>query len=200
MTEHGEGTGPCSSLTRPAGALGSAPSPAPPPAGLKRCAGCDTPRPLRDFRHGNKPASELKTCAGCRARVAERRRERKEEERGELRARALDLAQALLFLADSHPEYRAELNALAQRIQRRGGGHHDRAAEAVTAAVTRHGCHSVSDIADQTGMTPSDVSRVLGAMRAAGLAETRPVRRGDGSTRELWFLVGGGRGGSDVLP
>lgn len=165
---------------------------------MKRCVGCDALKPLRDFRQGNKPTADLRTCAACRARIAERRRERKEQERGELRARALDLAQALLFLADSHPEYRAELNALVGRVQRRGG-RHDRDVEAVAAAVGRRGCHTVSDIADETRMAASDVERVLAAMRASGQAELRPVRRA-GTTRELWFLVPGGRAAPDVLP
>ena len=94
------------------------PAPAPQQASMKKCAGCDTLKPLRDFHQGNNPAAQLKTCAGCRARAAERRRERKEEERGELRARPLDLAQALFFLADRHPEYGSELRRLAWRVRR----------------------------------------------------------------------------------
>lgn len=192
MTGYQKEAAPCSLPTRPAGSAG--------PAMVKRCAGCDTWKPLADFRQRNKATAGLKTCAGCRARASERRRERKEEQRGELRARALDLAQSLLFLADFHPEYRAELNRLAHRVQRRGGRHHDREAEAVSVAVGRRGCHTLADIADETRMPPSDVSRVLEAMRATGRAETRPVRRADGSTHELWFLVEGAPSGADVLP
>lgn len=97
------------------------PAAVPPPVALKRCSCCDTLKPLRDFRQGNKPASELKTCAGCRALASERRRERKAEEQGELRACCLDLAQSLLFLADRKSEYEPELRYLAWRVQQRCG-------------------------------------------------------------------------------
>jgi hypothetical protein len=176
--------------------------PAPAPPGLKRCAGCDTYKPLRDFRQGNKPASELKTCAGCRARASERRRERKEEERGELRARALDLAQALLFLAERHPEYRAELNRLAGRVQRRGGRRtHDRDVAAVTAAMLKPLVQEASDIALEAQLPREDVERILSAMLAAGavIRRLRPVAV-PGLKVWLYSLAPSGPSTGDVLP
>lgn len=167
------------------------PAPAAPTAerpAQKKCASCDTFRPSKDFHQGSKPASELKTCKHCRARVAERRRERKAEQRGELRDKAGDLAQALLFLADLHPEYRGELDRLATRLQKRTHRTADREAEAVASAIGRHGCHTVSDIVAQTRMLRSDVERVLSAMRASGRARSREITRGGGAC-ELWSLV-----------
>lgn len=166
------------------------PTPAPPAAGAaarKKCAACDTLKPLKEFR----PAAgdgEVKTCAACRERYAERRRERRDEERGELRSRALDLAQALLFLADLHPDYRPELDRMASRIQKRGRLRGDRGAEAVTLAIKVRGCHTLQDLAYETKMLPSDVSRVLAAMRACGLAEFTTIRRAGGEC-EWWTLV-----------
>lgn len=178
------------------------PTPVPAPATLKKCAGCDTHKPLRDFRQGNKPPSTLKTCAGCRARSAERRRERKEEERGELRARSLDLAQALLFLAGRHPGYAAELNRLARRIQRRGGRRTtDRDVAAITAAMRKPLVQEASDIALEAQLPREDVERILSAMLAAG-AVTRRQRAASAPGREVWlyFLAGEGRRSDQVLP
>lgn len=177
------------------------PAPATPAAeraAPKRCAACDTFKPFKDFRQGNKPTADLKTCAGCRARIAQRRRERREEARSELRNLALDLAQSLIFLADNHPAYREELNRMAQRVQRRSHHAPDREVEAVTAAI-RGRCHTVGDIADEKRMLPSDVTRVLHAMRAAGLVACAEVLRG-GRPCELWSLVQKPTPAGDVLP
>jgi hypothetical protein len=159
-------------------------------AALKNCAACDTFKPLKDFRHANNSAPALKTCAGCRSRIAERRRERKDEERGELRSRALDLAQALFFLADLHPDYRLELDRLASRIQRHGHRRRDSAVEAVTKAIRVHACHTVADIVDETRMPASDVRRVLAAMHACGRVESTTQLRG-GAEIEWWDLADG---------
>jgi hypothetical protein len=192
----------CSPTSTPAPA-----APITPPAALKRCAGCDALKPLRDFGQGNKPASELKTCAGCRARVAKRRRERKQELRTERERHAEQAVQQLMFALDRIPageeydEWREHVHRAAHRIRKSAKRTPDRDVEAVTSAMRKPLVHEASDIALEAQLPRKDVERILSAMLATGAVTRRP-RSAAALGPKVWLysLSPSGPATSDVLP
>lgn len=128
-------------------------------------------------------------------RVAERRRERKQEQRSDIQRRAASLAQALMILADT-PDYgpfRGEINKLINRVRVTGNRTPDRDLEAVTRAMRSQGCNTVEDISFETDIEEPEVQRILDGMVAVGAARrdtqyAPEVARGPRDT--LYFLTG----------
>jgi hypothetical protein len=140
------------------------------------------------------PSPKKKTPAQVR-RIAERRRERKAEQRPERERNALALAQELMFLSDREgfTPWRFELLALASQIRLSGKRTPDRDVEAVKRALGTPLCYSLVDIAAEANLPEREVLPILEGLLTLGVVERRPAER-PGTARgphELgWFLTG----------
>lgn len=142
------------------------------------------------------------------ARISERRRERKGEERTERERSALALAQELLILADlqGFTPWRAELNALAARVRKSGKRTPDRDVEALTKSLgsplNRNGA-TAGDLAEDTNIPVGEVQKMLDVMCDLGTVRRRPKEMPEiarGRTIWLYSLTGAKPITTQVLP
>jgi hypothetical protein len=144
---------------------------------------------------------------GRSARVSERRRERKDEQRTDRERRAEAIVQQLTFALDRIPaggefdEWRSHVHRAVHRIRKSAKRTPDRDAAAVASVMRKPLVQTAEDIAIEAQLPRRDVERILSAMLATGAAIRRPR---DASARGpkvwLYFLSPEGPASPDVQP
>lgn len=181
-------------------------------------------RQIQTSRRGETLEQRARRAARDRGRRATRKaaeKSRRQAARPSRQRLANEYAQQLIFVADrlaqdidlkvpDHDlavELQRELYALIDRVRVRGLQTPDTLRDLITRAMDDSrdfGCHTVEDIADETGLAEASVSAWLDGALAVGVVTRVPEGRPDVSRGAvdawLWYLTGRGPTTDMVLP
>ena len=130
-------------------------------------------------------------------------------------AAANEVAQRLTWVADESDLWNKledggadlvrDLYKFIDRVRAHGVGRPDRDADAVTTSI-REGASEIEEICDDTGLTETNVRKIVDGLIATGVAEMRPRRKGGrdeetgGAQAMMISLVETPAGSNLVLP